>query len=84
MPTKLFEAIPDQYDTMEELTAALRRSGLESSNVIIGVDYTKRFIVIVLMTIQHQNGHRSHCRTDTTLLLLIIIVIIIVTSGKRR
>jgi hypothetical protein len=37
----LFEAIPDQYDTFEEVEAALRKAGLESSNLIIGIDYTK-------------------------------------------
>ncbi|EKE39885.1 hypothetical protein ENUP19_0252G0077 [Entamoeba nuttalli] len=34
-------SIPDQFSTMEELQQALRNAGLESSNLLIGVDYTK-------------------------------------------
>mmetsp|Transcript_44564 Transcript_44564/g.115889 ORF Transcript_44564/g.115889 Transcript_44564/m.115889 type:complete len:323 (-) Transcript_44564:359-1327(-) len=33
--------IRDNFDTLEEVQTALRRAGLESSNLIIGVDYTK-------------------------------------------
>jgi len=36
-----FQAIADHFNTMEEVQDALRRSGLESSNLIIGVDFTK-------------------------------------------
>eukprot|EP00727_Mastigamoeba_balamuthi_P014355 m51a1_g9544 hypothetical protein (277) ;mRNA; r:852121-853505 len=36
-----FCAIPDRYKTLEEVQAALRQAGLESSNLIIGVDFTK-------------------------------------------
>jgi len=32
--------IPDRYTTLEEVTEALRQSGVESSNLIIGIDYT--------------------------------------------
>jgi len=38
---KKFSAIPDRYRTLEEVQAALRDAGLESSNLIVGVDYTK-------------------------------------------
>ena len=34
-------AIPDRFETLEELQEALRTAGLESSNLIIGIDYTK-------------------------------------------
>ncbi|OQR99523.1 hypothetical protein THRCLA_21826 [Thraustotheca clavata] len=36
-----FQAIPDSYETFEELQKALRRSGLESSNLVLAIDYTK-------------------------------------------
>jgi E3 ubiquitin-protein ligase RGLG len=32
--------ISDNYKTLEEVTQALRQAGLESSNLIVGVDYT--------------------------------------------
>jgi len=38
---KGFFAIQDQFKTMDEVQDALRKSGLESSNLIIGVDFTK-------------------------------------------
>lgn len=36
----VLKMIPDQYRTFEELTAALRRAGVESSQLIVGVDFT--------------------------------------------
>jgi hypothetical protein len=36
-----FVANPDRYKTLEEVQRALRQAGLESSNLIIGIDYTK-------------------------------------------
>eukprot|EP00249_Psilotum_nudum_P008154 c21076_g4_i2 orf=302-691(+) len=36
-----FSCIGDQYDNLEEVTQALRAAGLESSNLIIGIDFTK-------------------------------------------
>ncbi|DBA00132.1 TPA: hypothetical protein N0F65_000455, partial [Lagenidium giganteum] len=35
------EMIPDQFTTVQQVTAALRRNGLESCNLIIGIDFTK-------------------------------------------
>eukprot|EP00026_Physarum_polycephalum_P007893 Phypoly_transcript_07964.p1 GENE.Phypoly_transcript_07964~~Phypoly_transcript_07964.p1 ORF type:complete len:148 (+),score=16.50 Phypoly_transcript_07964:32-475(+) len=39
--TKNFATIVDKYKTYAEVQDALRAAGLESSNLIIGVDYTK-------------------------------------------
>lgn len=36
-----FVAIADKYTTLEQVQAGLRKAGLESSNLIIGVDFTK-------------------------------------------
>lgn len=33
--------IPDNFKTLDQVTAALRESGLESSNLIVGIDFTK-------------------------------------------
>jgi len=38
---KSFQTIADKYKTYAEVQDALRAAGLESSNLIIGVDYTK-------------------------------------------
>lgn len=36
-----FQPIQDNYATFEELQVALRKAGLESSNLIVGVDFTR-------------------------------------------
>ncbi|KAL4324551.1 hypothetical protein GQ457_11G011930 [Hibiscus cannabinus] len=33
--------IPDNFSTLDQVTKALRESGLESSNLILGIDFTK-------------------------------------------
>jgi len=38
--TQSFKMIPDQYKTFEEVTAALRRAGVEKSQLVVGVDFT--------------------------------------------
>lgn len=36
-----FYTIPDRYNTIEEVQDALRKVGFESSNLILGIDFTK-------------------------------------------
>ncbi|KAL3813835.1 hypothetical protein ACJIZ3_015103 [Penstemon smallii] len=36
-----FSMIADNYNSLEEVTEALARGGLESSNLIVGIDFTK-------------------------------------------
>ncbi|KAK3025106.1 hypothetical protein RJ639_044346 [Escallonia herrerae] len=38
---KKYDFIPDNFSTLDQVTAALRESGLESSNLILGIDFTK-------------------------------------------
>ncbi|XAR56929.1 hypothetical protein NMG60_11037592 [Bertholletia excelsa] len=38
---KKYEYIPDNYSNIDQVTAALRESGLESSNLVLGIDFTK-------------------------------------------
>ncbi|XP_047316260.1 E3 ubiquitin-protein ligase RGLG5-like [Impatiens glandulifera] len=38
---KKYQNISDNYQTLEQVIAALAHSGLESSNLIIGIDFTK-------------------------------------------
>lgn len=38
---KKYDYIPDNYSSIEQVTEALRGSGLESSNLILGIDFTK-------------------------------------------
>ncbi|KAG2667047.1 hypothetical protein I3760_15G093900 [Carya illinoinensis] len=38
---KKYGYIPDKFSSLEEVTAALRSAGLESSNLILGIDFTK-------------------------------------------
>ncbi|KAG8383257.1 hypothetical protein BUALT_Bualt05G0165600 [Buddleja alternifolia] len=40
-PGRKFSRIADNYQTLDQVTAALSRSGLESSNLIVGIDFTK-------------------------------------------
>lgn len=40
-PTAGFAAIRDQYETVEQVQDALRKAGLESSQLMIGIDFTK-------------------------------------------
>eukprot|EP00262_Sarcandra_glabra_P014946 TRINITY_DN4507_c0_g2_i1.p1 TRINITY_DN4507_c0_g2~~TRINITY_DN4507_c0_g2_i1.p1 ORF type:complete len:402 (+),score=40.25 TRINITY_DN4507_c0_g2_i1:68-1273(+) len=39
--SKKYALIPDHFTTFEQVTGALKESGLESSNLILGIDFTK-------------------------------------------
>ncbi|KAL3513862.1 hypothetical protein ACH5RR_026579 [Cinchona calisaya] len=39
--SKKYEYIPDNFSSLDQVTAALRECGLESSNLILGIDFTK-------------------------------------------
>ncbi|KAJ1267146.1 hypothetical protein BS78_07G034200 [Paspalum vaginatum] len=41
MLTKKYSYIPDTYTSLDQVAAALREQGLESSNLILGIDFTK-------------------------------------------
>ncbi|RCV30189.1 hypothetical protein SEVIR_6G073000v4 [Setaria viridis] len=41
MLSKKYSYIPDTYTSLDQVAAALRQQGLESSNLILGVDFTK-------------------------------------------
>uniref|UniRef100_K3WAJ1 VWFA domain-containing protein n=1 Tax=Globisporangium ultimum (strain ATCC 200006 / CBS 805.95 / DAOM BR144) TaxID=431595 RepID=K3WAJ1_GLOUD len=41
VPIARFQPIPDRYETIEEVQHDLRKAGLESSNLILAVDFTR-------------------------------------------
>ncbi|XP_019053698.1 PREDICTED: E3 ubiquitin-protein ligase RGLG2-like [Nelumbo nucifera] len=41
MISKKYSYIPDNFSSLEQVSSALRGSGLESSNLILGIDFTK-------------------------------------------
>ncbi|XP_061358471.1 E3 ubiquitin-protein ligase RGLG4-like [Gastrolobium bilobum] len=38
---KKYALIPDNFTTLQQVTSALRKEGLESSNLVLGIDFTK-------------------------------------------
>lgn len=49
-----FRAIADNYKTLDEVVEALRTQGLESSNLIIAVDFTKVRIRVCILHVSLQ------------------------------
>ena len=41
IPAKNYKLIANNYDNLEDLQQDLRKAGLESCNLIVGVDFTK-------------------------------------------
>lgn len=62
--TSGFGSIPDQYSTFEEVSAALRKAGLESSQLIVGVDFTKSNTWTGKRTFQGRNLHSLETGTN--------------------
>merc|ERR1719487_2937665 len=40
-PQSAFGAIPDRYNSLDQVSQALRHAGLESSQLIVGIDFIK-------------------------------------------
>ncbi|XP_027355674.1 E3 ubiquitin-protein ligase RGLG4-like [Abrus precatorius] len=40
-PKQKYALIPDNFTTLDQVTTALRNEGLESSNLVLGIDFTK-------------------------------------------
>jgi len=52
-----FKAINDKYETIEDVQVALRKAGLECSNLILGIDYTASNVHTGRLTF---DGHCLH------------------------
>ncbi|KAK4798213.1 hypothetical protein SAY86_030539 [Trapa natans] len=52
-----YSRIADNYQSLEEVTAALARSGLESSNLIVGIDFTKSNVWTGARSFHRQSLH---------------------------
>lgn len=59
-PQSSFQKIQDNYKNVKEVLDALRQSGLESSNLIIGVDYTSSNQYQGAKSFGGQNLHTIH------------------------
>jgi len=59
-----FVAFHDKYKTLNEVQDALRVAGLESSNLIIGIDYTKSNLTSGLKTFGYCMHEISHTRMN--------------------
>ncbi|CAA6659564.1 unnamed protein product [Spirodela intermedia] len=53
-----YSRIADDYNSLEEVTEALARAGLESSNLIVGVDFTKSNEWTGKISFNRQSLHR--------------------------
>ncbi|KAK8481817.1 hypothetical protein V6N11_032983, partial [Hibiscus sabdariffa] len=52
-----YTRIADNYQTLDQVTAALAQAGLESSNLIVGIDFTKSNEWTGAMSFNHRSLH---------------------------
>ncbi|GMI75062.1 RING domain ligase2 [Hibiscus trionum] len=52
-----YSRIADNYQTLDQVTAALAQAGLESSNLIVGIDFTKSNEWTGAMSFNHRSLH---------------------------
>ncbi|RWR93367.1 E3 ubiquitin-protein ligase RGLG4 [Cinnamomum micranthum f. kanehirae] len=57
-PSKKYAYIPDNFHSLDQVTLALREAGLESSNLIVGIDFTKSNEWTGKKSFQNQSLHR--------------------------
>eukprot|EP00730_Choanoeca_flexa_P018386 TRINITY_DN8932_c0_g1_i5.p1 TRINITY_DN8932_c0_g1~~TRINITY_DN8932_c0_g1_i5.p1 ORF type:complete len:304 (+),score=34.45 TRINITY_DN8932_c0_g1_i5:28-912(+) len=55
--SKSFQTIGDNYTSLDSVTEALRKAGLESSNLILAIDYTKSNLTQGQRTFKNQSLH---------------------------
>jgi E3 ubiquitin-protein ligase RGLG len=53
-----YSRIADNYNSLDEVTAALAQAGLESSNLIVGIDFTKSNEWTGAKSFNHRSLHR--------------------------
>ncbi|GMJ13240.1 RING domain ligase2 [Hibiscus trionum] len=53
-----YSSIADNYHTLDHVTAALAQAGLESSNLIVGIDFTKSNEWTGAMSFNHRSLHQ--------------------------
>ncbi|KAL9267604.1 E3 ubiquitin-protein ligase RGLG5-like protein [Drosera capensis] len=56
-PSTKFTRIGDDYNSLEQVTNALRDAGLESSNLIVGIDFTKSNEWMGAISFGHRSLH---------------------------
>lgn len=72
-----FQAIRDHFESIDEVQAALRKAGLESSDLVVAIDLTKSnewsgkesfngaFLCLVIVIVCQLHWLRTHCNVDS-------------------